>query len=213
MNRPTSAHRGAALTEFALLMPLLLGLTLGIIQLSLMAQARLVIHAAATAAARAAVADPYGRQLSPERAAEVACAGVAGPTLPGGMRAPAWERTPGPRGLRRLLARGPASQMKTRAKVQLAADEAVATVEHDYELLIPGVNRLFVHLERGWTALPGSRLRALGGPALTNRARSGLYGSPHLQIRATARLPAPWLGPRGIRAGSWPAKAPPRRRP
>ena len=200
-------RRGAALTEFALLMPLLLGLTLGVIQLCLMAQARIVVQAAAVAAARAAIADPQGRKLSPERAAAVACASIAGPTLPAGLRAGPWEKLPGPVGISRLIRRGPASQMKTRAVVTFRPqkDEAEATVEHDLELIVPGVNRLFVFVHEGWRLLPGSRQRLLSGEGRESWTRTVLYGSPHVLVRGTSRLPAPWLSPKGIKPGLWPA--------
>lgn len=187
-------RRGAALVESALLFPLLLLMTLGAMQLALLTQARLVVQGAAVAAARAAIADPYGRRLSPKRAASVACASIAGPTLPAGIRPPAWENAPGPRGVKRLILRGPAATMKTRSDVTLAADEAVAEVGHDCELMIPGVSRLFVWLD----------------PA--NRTLTRYYGSPHVLIAAKAVLPAPWLGPKGVRPGRWPSPAPRRRR-
>ncbi len=196
---------GAALTEFALLMPLLLALSLGGIQLSLMAQARIVVQAAAVAAARAAIADPRGLKLSPERAAAVACAGIAGLILPAGLKAGPWEKLPGPPGLSRLLRRGPASKMKTRAAVILRPkeNEAEATVEHDLELVVPGVNRLFIYLEKGWLLLPGRRDGLLRNHEA--RVRTAIYGSPHVLVSATARMPAPWLNARGIRPGLWPA--------
>ncbi len=203
------------MAEFALLMPLLTGFTLGVIQLCLLAQARIVVQAAATAAARAAIADPRGLKLSPERAAAVACAGIAGPTLPAGLKAGPWENLPGPVGIKRLVKRGPASRMKTRAVVILRPDqdEAEATVEHDLELIVPGVNRLFVFVQEGWLLLPGSTKRLLSGEGREAWIRTAMYGSPHVLVKAKALLPAPWLGAKGIKPGLWPApkaKATPR---
>ena len=77
-------RRGAALVESALLFPLLLLMALGAMQLALLTQARLVVQGAAVAAARAAIADPYGRKLSPKRAATAACAPSPGPPSPPG---------------------------------------------------------------------------------------------------------------------------------
>ena len=182
-------RRGAALAEAALMMPLLLMMALGGMQLALLAHARLVVQAAAVAAARSAIADPFGKRLSPQRAAAAACASIAGPTLPAGIRPPAWARFPGPRGVARLVERGPASSMKTRADVTLAADEAVAEVGHDYELLIPGVSRLFVWMDAA------------------NRTSSLFYGRPHVLVSARSRLPAPWLGAKGVKPGRWPSPA------
>lgn len=180
---------GAALVETALALPLFLGLALGVAQLALLAQARAVVHAAATTAARAAIADPAGKRLSPERAAELACLAVTGPSLPGGARLPA-----PPAGLpARRLAWLPASRIKTQAEVKFLKEEAVARVDHDLELLLPGVGRLFVFAEEGWGLLRGDLTRGLDNASATNRALSLLYGRPHLRVTATARLPAPWL--------------------
>ena len=203
---PAGGRTGQALVEAAIAMPLLLGLALGVMQLALIAQARIVVQAAATAAARAAVADPFGRTLKPERAAAIACAPVAGPTLPAGLRLPSWVPSKGPWGLGRLASRLPSALAKTRAKVHLEADEARAEVEHDFELVVPGVNRLFVFLEESWISLPGSRVRALGRESLANRVRSRVYRSPHVLVRATARVPAPWLAARGAAGQDWPAR-------
>lgn len=194
--------RGAALTEFALLMPLLLAMTLGAMQMALIAQAALVVQAAAVAAARAAIADPSGARLSPHRAAALACAPVAGTTLPGKTSLP---RFPTPPAFRRMAGRLPASFLKTRADVTLGHDEAVARVFHDFELGVPGVNRLFVWLKEGWTGLPGATNWARSRDTYGAQTRSWLYGSPHIPLVAEARLPAPWLGPRGVRPGPWPA--------
>jgi hypothetical protein len=199
-------RRGAALTEFALLMPLLLALTLGAMQMSLIAQAALVVHTAAVAAARAAIADPSGARLSPHRAAALVCAPVTGPTLQVKASLP---RFPAPPAFRRLAGRLPVSLLKTRAEVTLEKDEAVARVFHDFELAVPGVNRLFVWLKEGWVGLPGTTSWARARDTYGAQTRSLLYGSPHIPLVAQARLPAPWLGPRGVRPGPWPT---PRRR-
>lgn len=183
--------RGAALAEAAVLMPVLVLGTLGTMQLALLGQARLVVHAAATAAARAAAADPRGTALSPERAAELACLGISGPALPGAARLPA--RLPGLPG--RLAARELPARLKTSADVRFEGGEAVADVVHEYQLLIPGVSRLFV-----W--LPGAVPSA---ESFRNRAITRLYGSPHARVVGRARIPAPWLAARGVRDGRWPA--------
>ena len=195
-------RRGAALTEFALLMPLLLAMTLGAMQMALIAQAALVVQASAVAAARAAIADPSGVRLSPHRAAALVCAPVTGPTLRAKGSLP---RFPAPPAFRRLAGRLPTSFLKTRAEVTLEKDEAVARVFHDYELAVPGVNRLFVWLKEGWVGLPGTRSWARARDTYGAQTRSWLYGSPHLPLTAQARLPAPWLGPRGVRPGPWPS--------
>ena len=195
-------RHGAALTEFALLMPLLLALTLGTIQMTLIAHAVLVVQAAAVAAARAAIADPSGARLSPHRAAALVCAPVTGMTLAAKTPIP---RFPAPPAWKRMAARLPVSLLKTRAEVSLEKDEAVAQVFHDYELWVPGVNRLFVWLKEGWVGLPGTRSWARARQTYGAQTRSLLYGSPHIPLTAKARLPAPWLGPRGVRAGPWPA--------
>lgn len=167
------SRRGAALAETALLLPVLLGLALGVAQLALLAQARLLAQAAAVSAARAAIADPAGTRLSPARAASATLA----PLVP--------ARNP--------LLKAAVSAAKTSVRVDLGRDEAEAEVEHHLELLVPVAGLLFVRMEESWGLLPGSPRRALEAHALRNRALSGLYREPHVRILARARLPAPWL--------------------
>src|SRR6476469_6482109 len=57
-NPPERSSRGSAVVEFALVLPLVFAVTLGLVQVGVLARDRALVEAAARAAARAAAVEP-----------------------------------------------------------------------------------------------------------------------------------------------------------
>ena len=146
--RELKSERGQAMAEFAVAFPLQLLLTLGIIQLSLIIVAAIVVNYAAEAAARAALVGE-----DPHQAASLICSPITGSTWRGalgeGIRVPGWG----------VLPKSAQALHKTRVEVDtppypgesdvslretqpLHPDTStiVAYVHHDFELIIPVVD-------------------------------------------------------------------------
>lgn len=177
--------RGAALVEFALAFPLQLLLTLGILQLGLLYIGHQVVGYSAFCAARAALVGE-----SHERAAEIACAGVAGKTGVVPLGGYLWFPGIG------ILPTSAASIAKTQAVVLdngSLSGEVLVQVSHDFELVVPVVNRMFAFGEKflwlGSPKISSSSFLSPGGSA------SAKYGAPHLRIVKRCVLPAPWKRP------------------
>lgn len=133
--RSEARCRGQVLAEFALALPLLLLLTLGVMQLSLLFVAKSVVNHAAFVAARAALVGE-----DPEEAAEIACAPISGIA---GDEAPAAYYIPG----RGDLLRSGLSREKTTVDLVHpsfnVSNVVRVDVTHDYELIFPVVSELF----------------------------------------------------------------------
>ncbi len=127
--------RGQILVEFAVALPLILGLTVGIMQMALLVAAKVVVNHAAFVAARAELVGE-----DPEEAAEISCAPVAGMSKDQDL--PGYE-IPG----RGVLPRSGLSREKTSVAVvhpDAPLEPAVRVdVTHDFELVFPVVGELF----------------------------------------------------------------------
>lgn len=177
-------ERGTAMVEFVLIFPVQFIFILGIMQLSLIYVGAIVVNQAASAAARAAlVADltPETPQAAAERAARLVCSAVAGTGGVGGgggagEEIPGWGR----------LERWNASWWKTRVTGQFEDPHRVAVlVEHDFELVIPVINRLFAaYWPEGWFG-GGGRDRA-------NQPTQRYGYVPHITLRETGYAYRPW---------------------
>ena len=129
---------GQVLVEFAIALPLLLFLTLGIMQLALLSAAKVVVNHAAFAAARAELVGE-----SPQEAAEIACAPVGGTSGTPGDEGLPFYTIPG----RGILERSGLAREKTVVDVVHpgASGEAFVRVDVrcDYELVFPIVSEIF----------------------------------------------------------------------
>lgn len=120
------------MVEFAIVMPLVLFITLGVLQLCLLFSARAVLHYASYAAARSELVGE-----DPLFSATLICSAIAGPTVLGGgyadINIPGWG----------ILPRSRASASKTRVNVteplSPEAERVSVEVEHDVELLFPEI--------------------------------------------------------------------------
>lgn len=179
--RPTlrEDETGAAMVEFALVFPLQLLFTLGVMQLALLTIGHLVVHYAAFQAARAAlITDASG--FKTERAAEMVCAAVTHRSARNGLYA-----------LTNL------SALKTSARILDRGDtshQVVVEVTHDFELIIPVVNQIFAYPYRSFLWFQGSS-RLPSAEDARNRLLQAKYGSPHLRITKICILPKPWKSP------------------
>lgn len=154
---------GHVLVEFAIAMPLLLLMTMGVMQVSLLAAAKAVVNHAAFVAARAELVGE-----DPEEAAEMVCAPLAGTASdqPPGTYAdyviPGYGAVP----------RSGISREKTSASVVHPGSAGSAAVRvdvtHDFELIFPFVAELF----------------------RTDGAEHG--GKPHARIVETCTLARRW---------------------
>ncbi len=204
MKRLGFSEKGQALVEMALVFPLHVLLILGIFQIGLLSAGRAFTQYGAYAAARAALVEEEpgavraGRRVDPKAAAEIALLAAVGKTLPGGWRLPA---APLARFLGRVSAvktladpaRLAACRAKTRTTWRHEPGRVAAEVEHDFELIIPGVNRLFVFGWSAWGAIGKSRWGSLSFPSMPPDPEAALlsarYGAPHIPLRAECVLP------------------------
>ncbi|MFH1023430.1 MAG: TadE family protein [Planctomycetota bacterium] len=162
-------ENGQAIVEFAIVMPLALFVTLGLLQLALLFVARGLLNYATYMSARAVLVGE-----DPQAAAQCIMSPVSGPTSLGGATTPTllpgWGELP----------RSRASSEKTKATVvdPLAADSDHVTVEvkHEYELMFPE----FV--------LP---LVGVPGPTFRSYFQNG---SSFLTLTDTCTLAKPWPG-------------------
>lgn len=198
---------GQSMVEFIIVFPVMMLLTMGIMQMALIYTAKQVVHYAAFRAARVQLVAEENEEESVERAAEIVCAPITGTTLPGGHA---------------IFDRSDASKIKTSArKIPSGSREVTVEVTHHFELIMPLINRVFVFpwegflgmggvgppeeytLEvmseaRGWleediSSLLGNREHpADWGADVSNVFLTKLYGTPHILIKAQSTLPKPW---------------------
>ena len=162
--------RGQAVVEYAIAFPVLLLLTLAVVQLAHIFVAKHVVSLASFHAARAALVDE-----DYERAADMTCSLIAGP---GGVGTGTTITLPGWGPLRGSAA----SEAKTTAVIRddVQTDYPATTVEvrHQFELRIPVADVLAYEL--------GDVLLGIEG------LDEGTYGTPHLEIRSRTTLSRPW---------------------
>lgn len=183
---------GAVLAELALVFPLQLLVTMGIVQMGLLCVGHRIVQYAAFSAARAAlVAEPNEQMSDATRAAQIVCATIAGRSSRGSpsdrAEIPGWGKE--------ALNRFPFSVEKTRLKsltvsptTSSKAGEVTAEIEHDFELVVPVVNLVF--------AFGADFLNITGGAPSKDEARnrrvSERYGAVHLPIVKSYKMVRPW---------------------
>ncbi len=177
---PVLDERGAAMVEFALVFPLQLLFTLGIMQLALLYIGHMVVHYAAFQAARAAI-NTDSDAFKTERAAEIACQAI---TTKGAGGSGIYQLT-------RL------SILKTGVRIIDKGEnshQVIVEVDHDFELVIPVVNKIFAFPWQSFFWFSDRRLPS--AQDAQNRWFDTKYGSPHLRITKAAVLVKPWKSPR-----------------
>lgn len=131
-NRTLSKRRGQALAEWAIVLPAVLLLTLGVIQFSLVLVGKVVVNHAAYMATRAALVGE-----DPLKAAQIVCSPIAGTSAPAEadpIALPGWGD----------LQRSQFSVPKTTVKVVSDKDTSIRVdVTHDFELMLPVVDFFF----------------------------------------------------------------------
>lgn len=127
---------GQAMVEFALVFPVQLFVTLGVLQWALLYIGQEVVAYSAFCAARAAIVEDNPDNAA-QRAAQIACIPVAGTSVDGDLEA--FEGLPTPIG---DLDRGRASIIKTSVAIIEPPGSGRVTVEvsHNFELVVPVVN-------------------------------------------------------------------------
>ena len=165
---PLNSHEeGQAMVEFAIVMPMVLFITMGIAELAVIYTARAALDGAAHAAARAELVGE-----DPLNAATLVLSAVSGPTVLDGPNEPiiipGWGELP----------RSRAAHSRTRIHVitPLSPDGDRVSVEvgHDHELLFPEISVPFFSgtVFKGFSA----------------------NGASFLTLKDTAVLPKPWKG-------------------
>lgn len=177
---------GQALVEFAIAFPLQLLFTLGIMQFCLVQVGGMVTSYAAYAAARAALAaddDPAQAQLDAQEAAAAVLTPITGLSLREPPEAeldyPGWGR----------WSRAGVARRKTRVPTMVIGENSLRVeVEHDYELIIPLVNRIFAALDSAFFG------RGHADPAGRREAEEleAHYGAVHLRLRRSMTMARPW---------------------
>ena len=174
---------GQALVEFAIAFPLQLLFTLGIMQFCLVQVGGMVTSYAAARAALASDDDHALAQLEAQEAAAAVLTPVTGLSLRGEPEAeldyPGWGR----------WSRAGVARRKTRVPTVVIGESSLRVeVEHDYELVIPLVNRIFAGLDSAFfgqgTKDPARRLEAAELEAQ--------YGAVHLRLRRSMTMARPW---------------------
>lgn len=159
-----SGTKGQALVELAIVLPLLLMLSLVLIQAAWLSEARGVVEYAAFVAARAAAVGGDAAQAA--RLVTVPITGLSGTSAvrsgsaAGGLRGLPDQDRP----------RYAAGFEKTRVRVGRLPRGVEAQVEHHWELIVPIAGRLMAMF------------------TTESRRLSDRYGTPHLALRGTARL-------------------------
>lgn len=196
--------KGQSMVEFAIVFPVMMLLTMGIMQLALIYTAKQVVHYAAFSAARAQLVGGNA-----ERAAEIVCTPITGRTLPGDftvpdINIPGWD----------VFARSGVAKIKTSAEIKNGKNEVTVEVTHHFELIMPLINRVFVFPWEDFLGIGGE-----GTPAeyyleelkanfesvmesgdfsidwdrqVPNYILSSFYQQPHIIIKAKSTLPKPW---------------------
>jgi len=161
-----------ALVEYAIVFPLQLMLTLGIIQLAHLFVAKQVLEYAAYCAARAKVVGLDDSEA--RRAAAIPLSRVTGPsgvTAPDSVVLPGWGTLP----------RSGAALEKTDFAFDTYDEAGVEVVrcriEHDYELQVPVGNTIAEGLAEIFLLEEGDVTR--------------IGGAPHIRLRASCALPRP----------------------
>ena len=172
-------ERGQAVVEYAIMFPILLLVTLGIIQLSHLFVARHVVEYAAFCAARAMLVeeDSDAAEEQAEKAALIVCSSIAGRSGPEGepIEVPGWGTLPRSRSAatKTRVARVPPLDVDVDPVTTVSAE-----VTHDFELIVPVVNNMVYRL---------GELR-IG----VENVDMFDYDSPHLELKARATLAKPW---------------------
>jgi len=170
MRRRRRSVRGQAVVEYAIAFPILLLLTLAIVQLAHLFVAKHVVSLASFYAARAAlVGEDY------ERPAKMACSLIAGPA---GVGTGSTITLPGWGPLRGSAAAEAKTTVLSVNDVQTDYPAETIEVRHQFELRIPVANALAYSL--------GDALLGLEG------LDDATYGAPHLEIRSRTTLSRPW---------------------
>lgn len=168
-SRSTIHEKGQVVVEFALIMPLILFVTMGLMQLSLIFVARSIVNYASYTAARAELVGQ-----DPQKAAEIVCSPISGFSYLGGPQSPiilpGWGELP----------RSAFSKDKTTVNVleSLTKDGDRVTVEvtHEYQLMFPE----FV--------MP---LIGITSTTFSNYSKNGVN---FITLTDTCTLPKPWPG-------------------
>ena len=176
LGRPRRA-RGQAIVEYAIIFPLLLVVTLGLIQLAHIFVAKQVVSYAAFCAARAALVSEDGDSEEPyadsHRAAAMVCSPITGSTgvedAPEVINLPGWGELQG----------SGASIVKTTVDINRSAEGSYVEAEviHRFELKIPIADELTYRL---------------GGVLMgVEEVDRTTYGAPHINVRGHAVLAVP----------------------
>ncbi len=161
------------IVEYAIVFPILLLVTLLIIQLAHLFVAKQVVSYASYCAARAALvdSDPQEAQSDANLAAQIVCSSIAGPSGVGSdstVTLPGWGALPG----------SGASAAKTKVIITNGDSSLTADVTHYYELTIPVANTVTYQL---------------GDVLLTsNDVDRDKFGAPHMPITGTCTLSKTW---------------------
>jgi Flp pilus assembly protein TadG len=160
---------GQVIVEYAIVFPILLLLTLLIIQLAHLFVAKQVVSYASFCAARAAlVGEDYAA------AARMVCSLIAGPS---GVGTGATVTVPGWGPLRGSAASAVKTQAASLSNVPTPYPATTIEVTHDFELQVPVAN---------------SVTYSLGEIFLESGDLDYTYGVPHIRIRSRSTLSRPW---------------------
>ncbi|MBI4615589.1 MAG: pilus assembly protein [Planctomycetes bacterium] len=194
--RNGSREDGQAMVEFVIVFPVQFLFTVCLMQYAFLLIGRIATDHAAWIAARAALVacQPGGNtaQEDAERAAEEFLTPVTGRSQRVPANVPILYPGWGP------MDRSTQAQAKTRVEVLNVgsletADRVTVVLHHDFELVIPVANYMFV---APWLPVfywPG--VGPVGGGDPDDLAASAQYGAPHIVLRAERFVPKPWKDP------------------